>query len=113
MYYCGHVPFARHFAVPMMDRAPPTGMSILASAGQCVWDVYRLDEGWIQDMVKLVQKQDDVLQRVTAERPSRDATSNGVPPVFHVGNHILVERPRKIKNFVVTLTLYVVHSHAG
>lgn len=69
-----------------------------------MWDVYRLDEGWIHDMVRLVQKQDDALQRVTAERRFRDATSNGVPPVFYVSNHILVERPRKTKNFVVTRT---------
>ena len=94
----------------MMGRAPPTAMSVLASAGQAGWDVDRLDDKRVKEMLtELVRAQEalhqDVLQRVVAERErSRKSDSVGMLEAFAVGDYVLVARPRKVPKLVVIWT---------
>lgn len=57
-------------------------------------------------MKELVKRQEalceNVLRRVAAQLArSREATSKGVLHVFHIGNYVLVARPRKVNKLVV------------
>ena len=96
----------------MMGGAPPTAMSVLASAGEAGWNVDRLDEESVRGMVaELVQTQEElhqeVLQRVAMERQRSRAIASesaGVLEEFQVGDYVLVARPRKVPKLVITWT---------